>query len=65
MMIVMKVDMRYQMMLAYTAHDGLVHLPALVPYPLDDADRNRREHARHQEKERGINVGESRTVKSR
>lgn len=46
------------------AYYRLAHLPPLVPYPLDDANGDRGDHARHQEEERGINVGESRAVES-
>lgn len=67
MMITVKMEMNmwYKMVLAYAAHDGLLHLLPLVPYPLGDADGDGDGHTRHQEEEGGVNIGKSRAVKGR
>lgn len=62
---VMEMDVRYEVVLAYAAHDGLPHLLPLAPYSLGDADGDRDDHASHQQEEGGVNVGKPRAVKGR
>lgn len=64
-MMMVEVDVRYQMVLAYAAHDRLPHLPPLVPYSLEDADGDRRQQTGHEQEEGGIDVGESGAVEGR
>lgn len=60
-----EVDVRYQIVLAHAAYDRFLHLPSLVPYPLEDTNRDRCKQTGNQDEEGGINVCESRAVESR
>lgn len=61
----MEVEMWYQIVLAYTTHDSFPHLLPLVPYSFEDTEGDRGDHTRHQEEEGRVDVGEPRAVKSR
>lgn len=54
----------HQVMLTHPSNDRFLHLPPLVPNPLDDPDRDGRDTSGNQDEEGGIDVRESGAVES-
>lgn len=62
MVVLVEMEVRYEMVLAYAAHNRLSHLPPLVPHPLEDAECERREQTGREDEEGRIDVREPRAM---
>lgn len=58
MVVLVEVQVRYEVVLAYAAHNRLPHLPPIVPHPLQNAEGESREQTRREDEESRVDVGE-------
>lgn len=62
MVVLVEVEVRYEVVFAYTAHNRLSHLSSLVPHALEDTEGKSCEQASRENEEGGVDVSESRAV---